>query len=109
MERIAQINRRALLAAGVAAPLAIGATSVLVSEPVARPDLTLDRCGAAAWKWCSWRHDGESWRPVRGTVQMDLTGNFTVTGPLPPQDHSELVALLGEVAPGGSVAIKRML
>lgn len=103
MDRIVNIDRRALLAAGIATPFAVGAASAYPGELAARPDLMLDQRRADEWQWCSWRHDGECWRPVRGAVQGDSAGNLTVIGRLPAQDRAEIVALLGEAMPGRTV------
>lgn len=104
MDGIGNIDRRALLVAGIATPFAIGAASAHSNPPAARPDLTLDRRGADEWRWCSWQHDGECWRPVRGTVRGAGAGSLAVTGPLPAQDRAEIVALLREAMPGRAVA-----
>lgn len=104
MDRIGSIDRRALLVAGIATPFARGATAAYSGEPAARPDLMLDRRGADEWRWCSWRHDGECWRPVRGTVRDAGAGSLAVTGPLPAQDRAEIVALLREAMPGRAIA-----
>lgn len=104
MSMTGRIDRRALLVASVATPIAVGATSVHSDGATTRPDLMLRQRATDAWQWCSWGHDGECWHPVRGMVCANETGSMVVTGPLPSQDRAELIALLREVAPARAIS-----
>lgn len=105
MDRSLHFSRRLLLAAGAGAPLLAvgGADSARAATPRGRPDFRLEKAGPNRWRWLSWQHDGECWRPVRGEVHAAGPA-LVVQGALPRADHAAMLDALGAATAGRRIS-----
>ncbi|MCW4461919.1 hypothetical protein OK349_09380 [Sphingomonas sp. BT-65] len=108
MNRSRHFSRRFVLAAGAGAPiLAVGgADPMRAAAPEGRPDFRVSEAGPGRWRWLSWRHDGEYWRPVRGDIRAAGPA-LVVRGALPAADRAAMLDALGAAAAGRRVSLVR--